>query len=124
MQRGRGGGNELGAVDIDRAAVHVGDHAAGFLHQQDRGGDVPDFCRGGPIAVKPAGRQITQVQCRRAHPASGLGGQLHLNEVGNLRRLACHARRKADGDHRLVHLFHATDLQRLAIQPGTTAGGR
>ena len=66
------GVDRLGLVEVDRASAGIGDHGAGFVQQQDRGGDVPVMrAPPGQIAVEAAGRDQRQLVGERAQRAEG-----------------------------------------------------
>ena len=61
----------LAAARRERLAVQVGDPAAGFGHDQRAAGDVPRLEVALPEPVHAAGRDVAEIDRRRAQPPDG-----------------------------------------------------
>ena len=81
---------KLGLFERELAAVGRRDTAAGLAHDQHARRHVPDVRRIRPVKVKTSGRQVAEVQRRRAGAANRLGSAGAFPEIA-----ASRARRAA-----------------------------
>ena len=108
-----------------RAAVGVGDPAAGLGDQQQARGDVPGVEVALPVAVEAAGGDPGEVQRRGAEAADAghpLADLVQLLQEGRV--LAVAQERDAGGQHRLVHPRARGDPQALVVEEGSPCPSR
>ena len=116
--------DDVAAVEIPVAAVHICGRAAGLLHQQRTRGDIPGRKLELEKTVEEAAGGVGEVEGRCPGPADGLAPQEDIAEYCEVDiEEAMGAERKAGREERPGEAGSVADPALAAVPPGPASAG-